>query len=287
MIYPTTAADNAPTDEEYEHLLMVAKRIQNPRKRTKAVFMLRAMGELGLRSGELLHFRPSWLDRERKIIQIPIQDDCRCRYCQEQAAAAAENDDITQAEALENYWQPKYRASHRAVPYNKSDKTVEITEQFADMVGNYDCAQSTINRRLNRLIECAGVNEDIHPHALRAYAALWWARQGLEAVYLQGLFGWNDMRVAVRYIQAGGDQLQQRINELTQANDISDGEHITDLTTGGLHNTDEVISQAQATSSPAEHPRSRDGSPSIEQPSTTETPSPDCSQASLQSYIDA
>jgi len=47
-----------------------------------------------------------------------------------------------------------------------------------------------------------------------ATAGFFWARQGLEAVYLQALMGWQDMRIANRYIRATGQQLNDRVNDL-------------------------------------------------------------------------
>jgi len=51
--------------------------------------------------------------------------------------------------------------------------------------------------------------EKLYPHALRATAGFFWARQGLEAVYLQALMGWQDMRIANRYIRATGPAAQR------------------------------------------------------------------------------
>jgi len=100
------------------------------------------------------------------------------------------------------------------IPYGWSAESIDVVERFADDVGGFSFSQSTINRRISELQERAGLEGKLYPHALRATAGFFWARQGLEAVYLQALMGWQDMRIANRYIRATGQQLNDRVNDL-------------------------------------------------------------------------
>lgn len=208
------AADHAPSDNEFNRLLEVAGAVNEANRRIEDQFIVYAAGRLGLRSGELLHLNREWVDTDAKIIHIPAYDPCSCRYCQERVEELAENhEDVVYEEAIEFYWQPKYRASIRAIPYGFSDAAIAIVETFLEEVGHLDVAQSTVNRRVNTLEERAGVSK-VYPHALRAAAGFYWAKKGLEPMYLQAFMGWKDMRVANRYIRSTGRQLNNRIQQL-------------------------------------------------------------------------
>ncbi|MDB2225774.1 site-specific integrase [Halorubrum ezzemoulense] len=221
------ASADAPSRDEFKRLLRAAGLADTPGRRVEDRFICHASGRLTLRSGELIHFHEGWVDRDRKIIKIPGLDDCSCRYCRERVQELAEtHDDVDAEDALEVYWQPKYEASIRAIPYGYSERSIEIVETFVDEVGHLDVAQSTINRRVNTLQERASLDR-LYPHALRAAAAFYWAEQGMEAHYLQALMGWEDMRVAVAYIQATGNQLADRINQLAST-DTEEDHTVTD-----------------------------------------------------------
>lgn len=217
------ASTDAPSRDEFKRLLRAAGLTDTLSRRVEDRFICHACGRLTFRSGELIHFHEGWVDRDRKIIKIPRLDDCSCRYCRERVQELAEtHDDVDVEDALEVYWQPKYEASIRAIPYGYSERSIEIVETFLDEVGHLDVAQSTINRRVNTLQERAGLGGRLYPHALRAAAAFYWAEQGLEAHYLQALMGWKDMRVAVAYIRATGNQLADRINQLASTDSEED-----------------------------------------------------------------
>ena len=54
-----------------------------------ALFLI-AAGRLGLRGGELAHFRKDWVDFEKQVINIPAYQDCNCGYCRQQAELLSE-----------------------------------------------------------------------------------------------------------------------------------------------------------------------------------------------------
>lgn len=178
------------------------------------MFITVASGREGLRRGELIHFKSDWLDRERKIINVPAHVDCDCAYCWDRAEEyAADRDGVEAEDVIDDLWQPKTEASVRAVYYGYSQRVVSVIERFADEIGTLDYAPSTINRRVDQLAEDAGIEGNIYPHALRAAAALFWADKGLEAHFLRAMMGWETMDVAVHYIRASGTQLAARIQQ--------------------------------------------------------------------------
>ncbi|RLM83540.1 site-specific integrase [Halobellus sp. Atlit-38R] len=208
------AAADAPSKKEYQYLLAAAADHKARKRQIEDRALVHFTGRLGFRSGELIHFHEGWVDRDRQIIHIPRHDACNCRYCREQAAeAAAKRSDVTVDDVLDLYWNPKYKASARPIPYGYSEHSINIVETFLDEVGRFDYAQSTINRRVTTLQDRVGLNK-VYPHALRAAAGFYWAEQGLEALYLQALMGWKDLRTATRYIQATGRQLDNRLRQL-------------------------------------------------------------------------
>jgi hypothetical protein len=206
------AAYDAPNPEEFD-LLYSATFLQEDELETRLEdrFITVGSGRLTLRKGALLHFCPSWLDRQRKLIRVPHIKDCVCPYCVKRAEEYAEDKDISAEEALELCWSPKTKAGVRAIYYGWSPQTINAVEEFADMVGELDMSASTINRRVDKLADRAGIDRNLYPHALRAASALFWADVGLEAAYLQAIMGWRSIEVAVAYLQASGRQLAQRI----------------------------------------------------------------------------
>lgn len=208
------AAQDAIGPTAFDRLYSAACDIDDRDRRIENRFIVIGAGRLTHRSGELLHFCEDWIDRDRKIIKIPYHENCWCRYCKERAEAFAAENEITAEKARELYWTPKTEGSARAIYYGFSERAIDTVETFADVVGELNMAQSTINRRVDRLADRAGIRSNLYPHALRATSAFYWAEQGLEAHYLQALFGWDDLRVARAYLQATGVQLRRRIESL-------------------------------------------------------------------------
>jgi integrase len=208
------AAMDAPDKDEFERLIQAANLSNSASRTIEDKFITYGAGRLTLRSGALLHLHEEWVDKRRKIINVPQLDSCTCGYCKERARKlCARNEDISYEEALDSYWSPKCPASARAIPYGFSETAIEIVERFVDEVGHLDMDQSTINRRVNTL-QARAQTGNVYPHALRAAAAFFWANLGLEAVYLLAIMGWKDLRVAVHYIRASGTQLNERIRQL-------------------------------------------------------------------------
>lgn len=226
LLVERNAARDAPSSSEFELICNATFDSDDYVRQVEDRFIAYGSGRLTLRSGELLHFlhgdESKWLDRERKVIHVPPLAHCTCRYCKKRAKkVAARREDMTQEEVLKRYWQPKYQASVRAIPYGWSAEVIDVVERFADVVGGFACAQSTLNRRVNTLRDRAGLEGELYPHALRAASAFFWAEKGLETVYLQAMLGWQDMRVANRYIRATGQQLNERVADLMGVDNCS------------------------------------------------------------------
>lgn len=180
-------------------------------------FITIGAGRETLQRSELLHFRPSWLDRDEMTIEVPLHQDCDCQYCREKAKRYADShDDVSFEEALDNMWSPMTDAGARRIPYGWSPRVIATVEDFAEEVGSLDMDVTTINRRVDELAERAGI-DDLYPAALRATAAMFWTRRGLELHQLRDLMGWASIDVGMAYLRGMETQLGLRAGELSAA----------------------------------------------------------------------
>lgn len=104
------------THRKFELLLKGCSSLPEPRD-LQAQFMCLAAGRLGLRAGEIAHFRADWLNWDRMFLQIPQHESCQCGYCRRQVALKTpHNEEFTHEEAIEARWRPKTVASARPIP---------------------------------------------------------------------------------------------------------------------------------------------------------------------------
>lgn len=95
------------TDREFELLLEACSSLPEPRD-LQARFVCLAAGRLGLRAGEIAHFRADWLNWDRMLLRIPQHEPCECGYCRRQASQeTTHNDQLSQEDAMESRWHPK------------------------------------------------------------------------------------------------------------------------------------------------------------------------------------
>lgn len=207
---------DALSDEEFETLWENAKRLSFPfNEETK--FILIAAGRLGLRAAEISHLRESWIDWERKMIEIPSHQDCDCGYCRSQSRQSVQKTGITYDEAISRMWSPKTDSSCRAVPFDFTDRVERTVEGFFFGRERYPKSRSSINRRVDRVAAKAGWNTSrVYPHSLRATAATWHAYQGLPAPALQSLLGWSKLSVAQKYLRLSGSATADALHQTHQ-----------------------------------------------------------------------
>lgn len=191
-------------DREFELLLEACGSLPDPRG-VEARFICLAGGRLSLRAGEIAHFRTSWIDWDRKLIQIPQHESCQCGYCQRQARQeASHNDQFTEEDALASRWHPKTVSSARSIPFDLTLRIELCIERFANRYDGFPRSRSTVNRRVTEAAEQAELTGRIYPHCLRATAASHHAYKGVAPVPLQALMGWSDLATAQKYIWISG-----------------------------------------------------------------------------------
>lgn len=219
---PRHAHQDAVGEQQFEHLLATCNDLRPPYDAECRLILLLG-GRLGLRAGEITHLREAWVDWDRQHLSIPQHDACDhgedgsiCGYCHKQAVQAVEkNDDLQLEDALAQRWSPKTPHSVRTIPFGFDDRIVTVLEEFFFHRDNYPRSRSSINRRVDRIAEAAGMQRDeLYPHALRATAATYHAYQGLPVAALQSLFGWSQLSTAQKYVRLSGGATQDALQSV-------------------------------------------------------------------------
>lgn len=189
----------------------------------EALIAIYLAGRLGMRIGEIVHLRRSWVNWERMMIEIPRFEPCRrgqdggvCGYCRQQAKQALTYDsDATLDEKLAQRWTPKTETSARAIPFDFDETLKEIVIEFFAEYDEFPKSRVTLTRRVKAAAEKGGLNtEFVYPHALRATAATHHAYRGLSAAPLQALMGWRKLEVAEKYLRLSGGATAEALRDV-------------------------------------------------------------------------
>jgi integrase len=220
--------EDALTEREFEKLLEGASRLRRSDYYYKAdpEFVISMLGRLGLRRGELVHLRESWIDWRNKMIKIPTHDGCDfgkggdiCGYCEQLAKQRAEyaGNDLSLEQAREWVWVPKTEAAAREIYFGFDPRVEMYIERYFDS-SEYDRVEvsgSAISRRVKKCAELGGLDpESIHPHCLRATAATFHASRGLETLSLMQMFGWCQPQTAEVYISRNGTNTKKQLDAI-------------------------------------------------------------------------
>lgn len=215
------AADDRLEPREFEELVRGAIQL-DPAHGLEAEFAIMCAGRLGLRAGEIAHFREEWIDWRDGIIEIPRHVPCDkgrdggpCGYCKQLAEGIIENHDELEPGdvAIEDImWQPKTPAAVRSVPFHHSPRAEVTLERFFETFDRWEKSRTVVNRKTERAALKAHVirAEDVYPHALRATAATHLASD-LKSIELQNMFGWEKIETAKKYVRISGERLKKSL----------------------------------------------------------------------------
>lgn len=200
------AINRAPTRGEYEQILAdVDERLSGP-NRLETKFLLVTMGELGLRSGEVVHLTRTgthdWVDFENGEIIVPGWSPCTCGYCKQQAEQQADITDIDFDVALKERWRPSDEYAERRVPFDYKEEIEALYKRFFELYDEYPHSRVTVNRRIKKAAEISDVErspKSITPQTLRVTAAKYHASNGMSPSSLADLMGWASGETALRY----------------------------------------------------------------------------------------
>jgi len=123
---------------------------------------------------------------------------------------------ITTEEAAEMEWSPKNPNAAREVPFDFDPRAELVVEQFFDRFEKWPESQTTINRRVDTVLEqVEGWSvEKTTPHGLRATAATHASARGLSPLPLQAMFGWSDISTARNYVAASSRNTQRQLHQI-------------------------------------------------------------------------
>jgi len=211
--------ERALSESEFERVLEATHELSDPFD-VQCRFVLIAGGRLGMRAGEICHFRQEWIDWDTYQIHIPSFDPCDkgrdggpCGYCKKRARSAVRHhDDLKFETALDQRWNPKTPNSARAIPFDFDERVQDVVEEFTFRYDRYPASRASINRRVDRMMEAAGYRKSkCAPHPLRATAATYMAYRGLPGPALQALFGWSKLGTANKYLRLSGGATQKAL----------------------------------------------------------------------------
>jgi integrase len=206
--------EDAISQSELEALLDITADM-NGYFQKECQLILVAGGRLGMRAGEITHMQASWIDHERSQIRIPEHEPCSCGSCRKAAKEVASNhDDVSFEEAFGARWNPKTETSVRTIPMDHDPRAEAIVTAFFEDYREYPHSRTSINRRVDRICDAAGLPRDyLYPHALRATAATWHAYQGLSLFPLMALMGWANEQTAKVYVRQSGGATERALAE--------------------------------------------------------------------------
>lgn len=203
------AKRDALNGREFELFLDGTQRLENYEAQ-QAKFAAYILGRLGLRPGELVHIRESWIDWDDQMIEIPRQQDCTkgrnrdvCGICYQAAEQMVEyHDDVTLDEALAVQWAAKTDTAERRVYFGWNPRAQLVLERFFDRYSEWPVSHMTLSRRVSDATDLApGFEpERMYPHALRATAASFQASRGLGILELKQMMGWSCVSTARHYV---------------------------------------------------------------------------------------
>jgi len=196
------------SEKECKRLIQVCKQSKNPLENS---FLVRTMMTLGLRVGEATHVRKKWIDFENRRIRIPSHDPCGCSYCRDRMKQRLktigknkeEQDNISEEEIMKYYWQPKTNAGTRSLYYGFDSEYEKILKDFFSKYDTWPYTTSSGNTRVKKMLKLAGLGDHV-PHDLRKTAATEYAAHGINEYTLMEIMGWDDSKVARKYIRLAG-----------------------------------------------------------------------------------
>jgi integrase len=118
---------------------------------------------------------------------------------------------LTFEEMAARRWEPKTSQSAREIPFDFDVRVQMTLERFFEEFDQWPRSSATLNRRINRLAEVAGLEDNVYPHALRATSASVHASRDISIYALMSTMGWKDPATARVYIQANDKQAAREI----------------------------------------------------------------------------
>jgi integrase/recombinase XerD len=155
-------------------------------RETRDEFIIRTLAHTGLRVGEFVELRSSWIEWQRDLMRVPKR---------------------------EGDWTPKTESAARTIPLKEPDTRRVIRNWF----GVHDRVQmhrSTVFRRVKNVAEETSIQKKVTPHVLRHTYGTLLASRGATTQYIKQTMGHATIQSSEQYLQYSGTQL------LDEADDV-------------------------------------------------------------------
>ena len=201
--------ENIPPEEVVKKILQAAKTL--PER-----LLVYGLIYTGMRIGELVHMRRSWVrwDLNPPRIFVPYRQACSCRHCIEARYRRDKKSGKLVLVKPESTWQAKTEKAKRAAVVPPG--LVPILKEF---FAKHQSVMEVIPYReiawymLKRIAKRARVNWRIFPHLLRGVYASKLATQGVDVYRLKSKMGWKNFDMAMKYVETYGPVKEQEIVE--------------------------------------------------------------------------
>ena len=196
--------ENVLSPEEREKLCKVC---QTDREK----FVIYGLLYTGMREGEFLHMRKSWIDFKGGIINIPHKDICKiCLTCKKSKMRKGKL--IKDA----NIWQGKTVHAQRPIPI-----VPEIKDMLDEFFSKYNSVIDVYWYRQNlwKIVKEVGarskIKHSVFPHCLRATFATMLVEKGMDnPVKLKDIMGWKKLEQSTDYIRLGGASMKRALDDI-------------------------------------------------------------------------
>jgi len=149
-------------------------------------FIIRTLAHTGLRVGEFVEMRSSWMEWQRDLLRVPKEQDG---------------------------WSPKSSAGARTIPVKEPD-TRRIIREYMKRNDSVDMHRSTVTRRVKSLAEETTIQKKITPHVLRHTYGTLLAANGASTQYIRQTMGHATIESSEQYLQYSGSQLLEEADDL-------------------------------------------------------------------------
>jgi len=198
--------ENIPPRTVIDKLMAVAKSLEDK-------ILVWGLLFTGMRIGELVHMRRSWVKWELNSIHVPLEQPCRCRHCKKERYRRKEkgvranvfeppNPDDWKLVKPANMWRAKTESAVRSIPIAPNLKPIltEFFSKYEDVMDVYPYREMAWYR-LKQLARQAHINWRIFPHLLRGCVASQLAGQEVNVYRLKELMGWKKIDMAAEYVK--------------------------------------------------------------------------------------
>lgn len=149
-------------------------------------FIIRTLGHTGLRVGEFVMVKPSWIEWQRDLLRVPAE---------------------------ENGWTPKTDAAARTIPIKEPD-TRRIVRDYFKRHDSVDMHRSTVTRRVKKVADKTTIQKKVTPHVLRHTYGTLLAARGASTQYIRQTMGHATIRSSEQYLRYSGTQLLEEAEAL-------------------------------------------------------------------------